>query len=160
LEKRLTLACSTRLILSIGGAAAAHGTGVAPERTPPAYLDRIDFWQTSAYPIPAIPLKPAALVWIPCGIAQKPMIVVICTTTSGRRWSPAILAPHWQWLPRLDSEQIYGGIRALGRQLAIVNRRRKPLGGKLGNTVIEVTALKRTEHQNFTGCQIWLEISG
>jgi hypothetical protein len=131
---------------------------MAPERSPPTYLDCIDFWQTPTHPITTIPLKPAPLIRIPCGIAQKSMIVVIYTTASGRRWSPAILAPHWQWLSRLDSEQIYGGVCALGRQLAIMDRHLKPLGGKLDNTVIKIPALECAEHQDFARCQIRLEI--
>jgi hypothetical protein len=88
------------------------------------------------------------------------MIVVICTTASGRRRGPAILTPHGQWLPRLDAEQIYGRIRALRRQLAIVQGRYEPFSGKLSNTVIKITTLKCTEHQNFPRGQLWLKIRG
>jgi len=88
------------------------------------------------------------------------MIMVICATPTGTRGRPAILAPHGQRLTRLDAEQIHGGIGALGRQLPIVDRCRKPLGGKFGDTVIQIPALECAEHQDFARGQIRLELGG
>jgi hypothetical protein len=147
-------------MLSIGRTATPHGTGVSSEGSPPADLERIQFRQTPTHPVATIPLKPAALVGIPARITQKSMIMVICATPTGSRGRPAILAPHGQRLTRLDAEQIHGGIGALGRQLPIVDRRRKPLRGKLGNTVIEIAALECAEHQDFARGQIRLELCG
>jgi hypothetical protein len=142
----------------VRGTAAPNCTGVTAEGPPPCNLDPIYLWNPPSHPVATIPLEPAAFIGVPIRISKEAVVVIIGATCSLLGGSPAILAPHREWLTGFDPEQIAFGIGALWREPAKMEGSDKPFGGEFADTVVEILSFKDTEHQHLSGCEIGLEL--